>query len=261
MFETKRVIIDAGHGGERDPGAVFEGRQEKDDALRLALAVGRILEENGVEVLYTRINDVYDSPLEKAQIANESGADYLISIHRNAMPIPGTASGIMSLVYQYGGVAELLGRNINRELARLGFADLGVIDRPGLAILRRSEMPAVLVEAGFIDNPQDNALFDAMFPEIAQAIADGILLTIKEEDEARPEYYQVQVGAYASQQIAEEITRELTEQGYPAFYIYQDGFYKVRVGAFLNLDNAVNMEMRLRRNGWSTMLVLEPAVD
>ena len=69
------------------------------------------------------------------------------------------------------------------------------------------------------------------------------------------------MGAYASQQIAEEITRELTEQGYPAFYIYQDGFYKVRVGAFLNLDNAVNMEMRLRRNGWSTMLVLEPAVD
>lgn len=49
------IVIDAGHGGA-DPGAVFEGRQEKDDTLRLALAVGKILEENGQNVIYTRIN-------------------------------------------------------------------------------------------------------------------------------------------------------------------------------------------------------------
>lgn len=259
MSETKRVIIDAGHGGS-DPGAVFEGRQEKDDALRLALAVGRILENAGVEVMYTRVTDVFDSPLEKAQMANRSGADYLISIHRNAMPIPGTASGIMSLVYEKGGTAELLGSNINRQLAGVGFEDLGVIERPGLILLRRSQMPAVLVEAGFIDNPQDNERFDESFQEIAQAIADGVLRTLEEEEKIRPEYYQIQVGAYVSRQVAEEITMELMEQGYPAFYIYQDGYYKVRVGAFLNLDNGANMEMRLRQNGWPTMMVLEPAV-
>ncbi len=259
MSETKRVIIDAGHGGS-DPGAVFEGRQEKDDALRLALAVGRILENAGVEVMYTRVTDVFDSPLEKAQMANRSGADYLISIHRNAMPIPGTASGIMSLVYEKGGTAELLGSNINRQLAGVGFEDLGVIERPGLILLRRSQMPAVLVEAGFIDNPQDNERFDESFQEIAQAIADGVLRTLEEEEQLRPEYYQIQVGAYVSRQVAEEITMELMEQGYPAFYIYQDGYYKVRVGAFLNLDNGANMEMRLRQNGWPTMMVLEPAV-
>lgn len=259
MSETKRVIIDAGHGGS-DPGAVFEGRQEKDDALRLALAVGRILENAGVEVMYTRVTDVFDSPLEKAQMANRSGADYLISIHRNAMPIPGTASGIVSLVYEKGGTAELLGSNINRQLAGVGFEDLGVIERPGLILLRRSQMPAVLVEAGFIDNPQDNERFDESFQEIAQAIADGVLRTLEEEEKIRPEYYQIQVGAYVSRQVAEEITMELMEQGYPAFYIYQDGYYKVRVGAFLNLDNGANMEMRLRQNGWPTMMVLEPAV-
>lgn len=259
MSETKRVIIDAGHGGS-DPGAVFEGRQEKDDALRLALAVGRILENAGVEVMYTRVTDVFDSPLEKAQMANRSGADYLISIHRNAMPIPGTASGIMSLVYEKGGTAELLGSNINRQLAGVGFEDLGVIERPGLILLRRSQMPAVLVEAGFIDNPQDNERFDESFQEIAQAIADGVLRTLEEEEQLRPEYYQIQVGAYVSRQVAEEITMELMEQGYPAFYIYQDGYYKVRVGAFLNLDNGANIEMRLRQNGWPTMMVLEPAV-
>ena len=187
-------MIDAGHGGE-DPGAVFEGRREKDDALRLALAVGEILEDNGVDVTYTRVTDVYDTPQEKAEIANRSEADYLVSIHRNAMPVPGTASGIMSLVYENGGTAGRLGANINRELAQTGFADLGVVERPGLIILRRSGMPAVLVEAGFIDNPEDNALFDRQFQEVAEAIAGGILETIREENEIRPEYYQVQVGA------------------------------------------------------------------
>lgn len=252
-------MIDAGHGGE-DPGAVFEGRREKDDALRLALAVGEILEDNGVDVMYTRVTDVYDTPQEKAEIANRSEADYLVSIHRNAMPVPGTASGIMSLVYENGGTAGRLGANINRELAQTGFADLGVVERPGLIILRRSGMPAVLVEAGFIDNPEDNALFDRQFQEMAEAIAGGILETIREENEIRPEYYQVQVGAYRERAMAEEIARELSEQGYPAFYVSQDGYYKVRVGAFLNLDNAARMEMRLRQEGWPVMMVQEPGI-
>lgn len=55
MEEKKKVMIDAGHGGTKDPGAVFEDRMEKDDTLRLALAVGRILEENGVNAVYTDI--------------------------------------------------------------------------------------------------------------------------------------------------------------------------------------------------------------
>ena len=103
MTDVKRVIIDAGHGGE-EPGAMYDGRREKDDTLRLALAIGRILENNGVDVVYTRTTDVYDTPLEKARIANQSGADYFVSIHRNAFPVPGTASGAMTLVYEDAGV-------------------------------------------------------------------------------------------------------------------------------------------------------------
>ena len=55
------VAIDAGHGGA-NPGAVYNGRREKEDALALALAVGQILEQNGVEVYYTRTTDIYESP-------------------------------------------------------------------------------------------------------------------------------------------------------------------------------------------------------
>lgn len=53
-----KIVLDAGHGGE-DPGAVYKDRKEKDDNLKLALAVGRILEDNGVDVVYTRTTDVY----------------------------------------------------------------------------------------------------------------------------------------------------------------------------------------------------------
>ncbi len=62
----------------------------------------------------------------------------------------------------------------------------------------RLEMPAVLVEAGFIDNEKDNEFFDENFDKIAQAIADGIEDTIQAQENAKPEYYQVQVGATGS---------------------------------------------------------------
>lgn len=174
------VILDPGHGG-MDPGAVYQGRQEKDDNLRLAFAVGELLAGQGVDVLYTRTDDVYDSPYRKAMIANESGADYLISFHRNASPNAGSASGIETLVYADRGVAAQMARDINRELAALGFRDIGVIERPGLAVLRRSRMPAVLIETGFIDNEADNLKFDDEFEEIAEAIANGILETLRNE--------------------------------------------------------------------------------
>lgn len=70
-----KIVLDAGHGGE-DPGAVWQGRNEKDDTLKLTLAVGEILENNGFDVVYTRTTDVYQTPFEKAQIANRSGADF-----------------------------------------------------------------------------------------------------------------------------------------------------------------------------------------
>ena len=77
------VVIDPGHGGN-DPGAVYNGRKEKDDTLNLALAVGNILEENGINVVYTRTSDVYETPFTKATKGNEAGADFFISIHRNS---------------------------------------------------------------------------------------------------------------------------------------------------------------------------------
>ena len=171
------VVIDAGHGGV-NPGAVYNGRQEKDDALALSLAVGRILEENGVEVYYTRTTDIYESPYQKAMEANAVGADYFVSIHRNSSPYPNQYTGVESLVYNRYGAAARMAANINEQLERVGFVNQGVNERKNLVVLNRTEMPAVLVEVGFINTDADNELFDERFDDIAQAIADGILETI-----------------------------------------------------------------------------------
>ena len=245
------VMLDAGHGGW-DPGASYYGRQEKNDNLNLALAVGNILEQKGIPVIYTRTSDVYQTPFEKAEMANRSDADFFVSFHRNAMPVPGTASGIESLVYENTGAAAVLAGNINEELKKAGFADL--------VVLKRTRMPAVLVEAGFIDNEADNRLFDQNFTAIAQAIADGIQKALKEEEAMKPEYYQIQTGAYQNQELATQQLIQLKSQGFPAFLVYEDGLYKVRVGAFLNLDHAVAMEKKLREYGYSTVMVKKAAV-
>ena len=68
--------------------------------------------------------------------------------------------------------------NINAQLEEVGFVNQGVNERPNLVVLNSTQMPAVLVEVGFINNDQDNVLFDERFDDIARAIADGILQTI-----------------------------------------------------------------------------------
>lgn len=256
MAGQKIVVLDAGHGGT-DNGATYYGRQEKTDTLNLALAVGRILQERDVDVMYTRVDDVNDTPFERAEMANNAGADYFISIHRNAMPTPNTASGAETLVFENDGVAGLLAGNINAALQAVGFANLGTVERPGLMVLRRTRMPSVMVEAGFIDNEADNIFFDRNFDAIAKAVADGISDTIDEEESTKPEYFQIQVGAYQNRPLADHQLEQLQSEGFPAFLVYEDGFYKVRVGAFLDLDNAAQMERDLRNQGYNTFIVRE----
>lgn len=249
-----KIVVDAGHGGF-DNGARFEGRREKDDTLALSLAVGKILEDNGVDVEYTRTDDIYQTPYEKAMIANDANADYFVSLHRNAMPVPGTASGVETLVYEDSGIPAVMGRNINEELENLGFHNLGISVRPNIVVLRRTEMPAILVEAGFIDNPADNTLFDNNFDAIAQGIADGILSSITAAEEEM--LYRVNVGVYENKTYAEQLLEQLISQGFPAFLNYRHGYYFVQVGAYENLNNAISMEQRLRNAGYSTYIATE----
>ena len=168
-----RIILDAGHGG-RDSGAVFGERVEKDDNLEMTLAVGRLLEEQGFDVVYIRQEDIYQPPFQKATIANELGGDLFVSIHRNSSGMANQYQGVETLIYSMGGLPEEVADNINKELEEVGFLNLGIEERPRLIVLNSTQMPAVLVEVGFINSDADNQLFVESFEETASAIASGI---------------------------------------------------------------------------------------
>ena len=249
-----KIVLDAGHGGT-DPGAIYKERKEKDDNLALTLAVGKILEDNGVDVVYTRTEDVYQTPFEKARIANQSGADYFISFHRNSSPEDTQYQGVEVLVYDKSGIKYEMAQNIVGALGELGFREIGVKERPGLVVLRRTRMPALLIETGFLNSDEDNKLYDEKKNEIAEAIAGAILGTLSEETIEAPVYYRVQTGAYRNRENADRMLYQLNDVGYPAFLLYENDLYKVQVGAFQQIGNAINMEQRLRDDGYSTVIV------
>ena len=109
------IMLDAGHGG-RDPGAVYNGRQEKDDVLKLVLAIGEILQNSGIDVEYTRTTDIYETPFQKATEANEAGVDFFISIHRNSSPLANQYMGVESLIYNLSGIKYEMAENINAQV-------------------------------------------------------------------------------------------------------------------------------------------------
>lgn len=268
-----KVVMDAGHGGS-DPGAVSDGRREKDDNLALALAVGSILAENGVDVVYTRTDDTYETPFQKAQKGNQEGADLFISLHRNSSPEKDQYSGVETLLYDESGIKKELAENINRELAKEGFQNLGIRERPGLVVLRRTRMPAALIEVGFINTQADNELLDQNFDGVVRAIADGILMTLRkngllsEENRSTAlEYseepdgsehksfrYRVQTGAFRREENAWKLYQKLLKQCFPAEIGKNEDFFLVWVGNYEKLDNAVKMEQKLKRLGYAAYI-------
>ena len=252
------IMLDAGHGGARDPGAVYEGRREKDDNLKLVLAIGEILSDRGIDVEYTRTTDVYETPYEKAMKANQAGVDFFVSIHRNSFPTDNEVEGVESLIYDLSGLKYKMAQNINEQLEGVGFVNLGVKARPDLVVLKRTKMPAILVEVGFLNSDTDNRLFDDNFEDIAQAIADGILDTLESNGlikEEKVPVYRVQVGLFRNQRYANRLQNELLEQEYPVYIDWSGPYYRVYVGEFDNLNDAVQMERRLKRAGYQTLIV------
>lgn len=263
------IVIDAGHGGF-DNGARYQGRREKDDNLRLALAVGQILEQQGYDVVFTRTTDVYQSPYEKAQIANDAGADYFISFHRNSGENDNTYQGVQTLIYGGDEQAERLAESINQELEQAGFANLGIDERTGLVVLRRTEMPAVLIETGFINNDRDNEIFDNNFEEIASAIAMGISRVVpqnttmesndksflgKEDLDDEDDLFGVEVGRFPYPTTANFMAEQLVDQGFRSYVFEEDAIFHVAVGREQSLEDALKLQEQLKKLGYQTMII------
>ena len=116
-------------------------------------------------------------------------------------------------------------------------------------------MPAVLVEAGFINSDVDNNLFDKNLDSIAQAIAEGVLDSLDNAGVIRDSDYRVQVGAFRNRVYAERLLAELMELDYPA-YINDDGpYYRVQIGSYQDLNEATEMERKIKRAGYPAVIV------
>lgn len=167
-----KFMIDAGHGGT-DPGAVGNALREKDLTLTLALRIGALLAERGAHVCFTRTTDVFVALTDRAVLANQAGADYFISVHINA----GGGTGFESFTFPGDTNAkdEIIHRHISAVFTAVEMKDRGR-KQSNLAVLRKTNMPAVLLEYGFIDCLRDAALLkNAEFIEqLAQASAAGI---------------------------------------------------------------------------------------
>lgn len=246
------IMIDSGHGGF-DNGAVYNGRKEKDDNLKIGLAVGELLEKAGYNVIYTRTTDVYETPFQKAQKANNAGADYFISFHRNSGEIPNTYNGAQALVYADNTRAAQIGEAIMKQLTELGFKDLGVVELPGLVVLRRTNMPAVLMEMGFINHEGDNRIFDEKFDEMAEAVVRGIEESIPLSPAVKQ--YGVQTGLFRYLSNAEFMREELEDKGYTVTVRREEPFYAVVVGREPTPEAAAELQNQLRQQGYDTLVV------
>ncbi len=171
-----KVCVDAGHGGT-DPGAVNGALYEKSVALDVATRLEKLLLAAGYDVIMTRKSDVYSTPKQKAEAANKSKADIFVSIHMNSSTSE-DANGTETLTFDEDGMSCFLGKCIQEMvIQRVGLKDRGVKVRKDLIVLNSTTMPAVLVEAAFISNPNEKLLLTKA--ETKKKIAEGIFYGIE----------------------------------------------------------------------------------
>ena len=178
-----KIFIDQGHNPKNpNAGAEGNGLREQDIVFRVGIALAELLRGNGnFDVRLSRPEA--DTQLGasnatslrlRVEDANAWGADYFISLHTNAAD-SAAATGSEAFVYSQGGAASGLAADILASLEEeTGLFDRGVFSRPSLYVLRRTAMPAILLELGFITNPRDARLMNEEPELFARGIYEGI---------------------------------------------------------------------------------------
>jgi len=178
-----KIYIDQGHNPV-NPNAGSEGNgfREQDLVYSIGQLTANLLRQNGFDVRLSRPSPQTQlgtsntsSLAARVNDANSWGADYFLSLHTNASTIE-SASGSEAFVFRRDSDAEILAGNILEQLNyATGLPNRGVIVRPGLYVLRRTRMPSILLELGFITNPGDAELM-AYSPQLfAAGITNGVL--------------------------------------------------------------------------------------
>lgn len=170
-----KIFLDAGHGGA-NPGAIGEmGLRESDANLDIVLKLGRILTSWGYEVEYSRTTDKTVGLAQRAEMANQWGADYFVSVHCNSN-INKNANGVSTYYLAPNTISESFALTVNNSLVRqTELTNLGIY-AANFAVLRLTKMPAILVETAFISNLYEEMLLstNSFRQNCAIGIANGI---------------------------------------------------------------------------------------
>jgi N-acetylmuramoyl-L-alanine amidase len=176
------VVIDPGHGGP-DPGAIGHGGiREKDVVLDVALQVNQLLSQQGLQVMMTRTADVDVDLPPRVALAESSNADIFVSIHANAISMSRPEiNGLETYYFASREGRELAEAIHNSILQSVTVGDRG-IRQARFYVLRKTTMPSVLVEMGYLTNPQDasNLADPNHRGQMAEAISRGILQYIQQ---------------------------------------------------------------------------------
>jgi N-acetylmuramoyl-L-alanine amidase len=172
--EFSTVVIDAGHGGFDRGGIPGQRIPEKVVALDVAQRLEKRLRQAGYRVVMTRDSDVFVPLGERVRIANRYGDAIFVCIHFNSATRVG-ANGIET--YYYSTNSAAFAANIHRQVVSGTTSDNRGIRRRGFYVLRRTDIPAVLVECGFLTNPTEAQLIleSTYRQRIADRIADGVM--------------------------------------------------------------------------------------
>jgi N-acetylmuramoyl-L-alanine amidase len=173
------IIIDPGHGGP-DPGAIgIGGIQEKEIVLDISRQVAALLEQQGVQAVMTRTSDI-DLDLEpRVVLAEQLNASLFVSIHANAISL--SRPDVNGLEVYYYDSGESLARVMHSTILQsVNMRDRGV-RRARFYVLRRTSMPAILIETGYVTGQEDAANFNnpTFRRQLAEAIVRGILNYIR----------------------------------------------------------------------------------
>ncbi|MBE6555076.1 MAG: N-acetylmuramoyl-L-alanine amidase [Ruminococcaceae bacterium] len=179
-----RIYIDQGHNPVNpNAGAEGNGLREQNIVYRIGQETAALLRQSGnYEVLLSRPTPETQlgtsnttSLRARTEQANNWGADYFISLHTNASELS-AATGSEAFVYALGGTAAALAESILNALqAATGLPRRGVFARPSLYVLKRTDMPAILLELGFITNARDARLMNESPELFARGIYEGIV--------------------------------------------------------------------------------------
>ncbi|MEG4572694.1 N-acetylmuramoyl-L-alanine amidase [Microcoleus sp. N3A4] len=174
------VAIDPGHGG-RDPGAVgIQGIQEKEIVLDISFQVARLLEQQGVQAVMTRTDDSEIDLEPRVSLAERVNATLFVSIHANSINMSRPdISGIETYYFDNG---EDLARVIHSSVLQGTGATDRRVRQARFYVLRKTSMPSVLVEVGFVTGAEDAArLSDPAYrSQMAASIARGILYYLQQ---------------------------------------------------------------------------------